>query len=99
MSHYAELDDDNKVIRVLVGNPKLSDDDGLAEIAQLLGGTWVQTSYNAKIRGNYAGIGFTYFEDVELFMPPKCHSEAILNTVSAKWDCTNGDHDVKPVAN
>ena len=95
MSHYAELDNDNKVIRVLVGNPELSDDEGLTEITQLLGGKWIQTSYNAKIRGNYAGIGYSYLENDDLFMPPKCHAEAVLNTSSAKWDCTNEEHNVQ----
>ena len=94
MSHFAELNQNNIVIRVLVGNPELSDAEGLTEIAQLLGGTWIQTSYNSKIRGNYAGIGYSYLEDVDLFMPPKCHDEAVLNISSAQWDCTNGEHDV-----
>lgn len=92
MSHFAELDANNTVLRVVVGNPELDDADGLVEIAQLLGGKWIQTSYNAKIRGNYAGIGYSYVEDVDLFMPPKCHDEAVLNTSSAHWACINGDH-------
>ena len=98
MSHFAELDDNNKVIRVLVGNSELSDADGLADISQLFGGKWLQTSYNAKIRGNYAGIGYSYLADADIFMPPQCHAEAVLNTVSAKWDCTNTDHDAKHLA-
>jgi hypothetical protein len=94
MSHFAEIDEDYKVIRVLVGNPELSDEDGLVEIGELLGGTWLQTSYNSKIRGNYAAIGYSYLEEFDLFMPPKCHSEAILNAETAKWDCDNEDHNV-----
>lgn len=97
MSHFAELDKDNIVIRVLVGNPALSDADGLTEITELLGGTWLQTSYNGKIRGNYAGKGYSYFPECDLFMPPKCHDEAILDTETATWDCANSDHDVKRV--
>jgi hypothetical protein len=95
VSHFAELNQHNKVIRVLVGNPELSDADGLIEIAQLLGGKWLQTSYNANIRGNYAGIGFSYFEDRDIFMPPKCHPEAELDSLLAKWNCTNEEHNVK----
>jgi len=95
MSHFAEIDKDNKVIRILVGNPELSDADGLTEIAELLGGKWLQTSYNAKIRGNYAGIGYSYFADHDIFMPPKCHPEATLDSASAKWDCTNEEHNVQ----
>ena len=94
MSHFAEIDQDNFVIRVLVGNPELSDDDGLIEITQLLGGTWLQTSYNSTIRGNYAGIGYSYLPDFDLFMPPKCHDEAVLNVDTARWDCLNEEHNV-----
>lgn len=92
MSHFAELDQDNKVIRVLVGNPLLSDADGLIEIGQLLGGTWLQTSFNSKIRGNYAGVGFDYLPDKDLFMPAKCHEEATLDIEKALWHCENVIH-------
>ena len=94
MSSYAELDKDNKVIRVLVGNPELDDEAGLQFMIDTFGGTWLQTSYNATIRGNFAGIGFSYLPDFDLFMPPKCHSEAILDTETAKWECVNEEHNV-----
>jgi hypothetical protein len=95
MSHFAELDENNIVLRVLVGNPELSDTDAQVELIELLGGNWIQTSYNATIRGNYAGIGYTYFVDTDIFMPPKCHIEASLNVKTAKWDCTDEEHNVK----
>lgn len=94
MSHYAEIDKNNIVLRVVVGNPELSDEDGLAFITNLLDGRWVQTSYNATIRGNFAGIGYSYLETEDIFMPPKCHSEATLDAKAAKWVCTNKEHDV-----
>ena len=50
MSHFAELDKDNIVTRVLVGKPDLSDEDALQWMIDNIGGTWVQTSYNARIR-------------------------------------------------
>jgi hypothetical protein len=61
MAHFAEIDSDNKVLRVLVvdnsqehrGQEFLANDLGL-------GGTWVQTSYNANFGGKYAGIGDTW---------------------------------------
>jgi hypothetical protein len=61
MAHFAEIDSDNKVLRVLVvdnsqehrGQEFLADDLGL-------GGTWIQTSYNANFGGKYAGIGDTW---------------------------------------
>jgi hypothetical protein len=94
MAHFAEVDNNNTVLRVLVvdnslehrGADFLSNDLGL-------GGTWIQTSYNNKIKGNFAGIGFTYLPLEDIFMPVKCHAEAILNVKSAKWDCENAEHE------
>ena len=61
MSHWAEIDNDNKVIRVLVGdNNDPNGDEGYQWLLDNLGGTWIQTSYNHNIRKQYAGIGFTY---------------------------------------
>jgi hypothetical protein len=72
MAHFAQIDENNKVIQVLVvdnahenrGAEYLADDLGL-------GGTWVQTSYNAKIRGKFAQAGDTYNSDDDLFIPAK----------------------------
>ena len=94
MSHWAELDSNNKVIRVTVGDNDLADE-GYSWLINNLGGNWIKTSYNSKIRGNYAGEGFTYLPIEDIFMPPKCHEEAILDAKAAKWDCTNSDHDIK----
>jgi hypothetical protein len=96
MSHYAELDENNIVLRVVVGNPELNDDAGLDYITELLGGRWLRTSYNSRIRGNYAGVGYTYFVDADIFMPTKCHPEASLNIKKATWDCSNEEHNVQP---
>lgn len=57
-----------------------------------LGGTWVQTSYNANIRKNYAGIGFTYDSVRDAFIPPKCHDVATLNEDTCLWDCSDASH-------
>jgi hypothetical protein len=96
MSHWAELDQDNKVIRVLVGdNNDPAGDEGYSWLVQNLGGVWVQTSYNATIRKNYAGVGFTYDETLDAFIPPKCHAEAILNEATARWTCENEEHNVE----
>lgn len=78
MAHYAEIDQENKVIRVLVvandviTTPDGTEDEALGKafLAELLGGTWVQTSYNGRIRGMYAGIGFTYDPVGDVFVPP-----------------------------
>ena len=94
MSHFAEVNQDKVVIRVLVGNPELSDSAAQLEIETLFGGTWVQTSYNATIRGNYAGVGYSYMKDLDIFMPPKCHPNASIDAVGAKWICDNEEHNV-----
>jgi len=91
VSHFAEIDANNKVIRVLVGNNNTADE-GLA-VVQSLGGTWIKTSYNNDIRFNYAGIGYTYDERLDAFISPKCHNEAVLNEATCKWNCANGQHD------
>jgi hypothetical protein len=100
MAHYAYLEN-NIVIDVIVGKDESELIDGLDTETYYAKGTEYtvkRTSYNSKIRGNYAGIGYTYLPLEDIFMPPKCHTEAVLNAKSAKWDCDNEDHDVKPLA-
>ncbi len=71
MSHWAELDENNVVLRVLVGdNNDPAGDEGYQWLIDNLGGRWVQTSYNANFRGVYAGIGFTYDEANDVFVEP-----------------------------
>jgi len=92
MSHWAEIDNNNKVIRVLVGdNNDPTGDEGYQWLIDNLGGNWIKTSYNGNIRFNYAGIGYTYDEVRDGFIPPKCHDEAVVND-KCLWDCTNADH-------
>jgi hypothetical protein len=92
MSHWAEIDNNNKVLRVLVGdNNDPAGDEGYQWLIDNLGGTWIKTSYNRNIRFNYAGIGYTYDEVRDGFIPPKCHDEAVVNN-KCLWDCTNADH-------
>ena len=94
MAHFAELDTNNVVKRVIVvGNKDTSDANGVekeyigkAFCERLYGGNWVQTSYNATIRKNYAGIGYTYRADIDAFVPPQPYSSWILNTETAQWD-------------
>ena len=72
MSHWAEVDNTNIVIRVLVGdNNDPAGDEGYQWLIDNLGGTWIQTSYNSNIRGTYAGIGFTYNPDEDIFVTPQ----------------------------
>lgn len=102
MSHFAELDENNMVLRVLVGdNNDPAGDEGYSWFVNNLGGTWVQTSYNGKIRYNFAGIGYTYDPEVDAFIPPRpnCeHDELILNTEDYRWYCENSEHLLEVVA-
>lgn len=94
MSHFAELDETNTVIRVLVGdNNDPAGDEGYQWFVDNLGGTWVKTSYNAKIRYNFAGVGFTYDPIDDAFIPPiLCdHDELLLND-KKQWECSNEAH-------
>jgi hypothetical protein len=97
MSHFAELDNNNKVIRVLVGdNNDPAGDEGYKWLLDNLGGTWIKTSYNGNMRYNYAGIGYSYDADADAFIAPKpeCgHTELQLND-KYQWKCNNREHEV-----
>jgi hypothetical protein len=84
MSHFAELDENNIVLRVLVGDNNLPNE-GYDWFVENLGGTWVQTSYNGTIRRNFAGIGYTYDEELDAFIAPQPFESWTLNTQTAKW--------------
>jgi hypothetical protein len=100
MAHFAEIDENNLVTQVIVvHNNELLDENGdeketkgIEFCQSLFGGTWIQTSYNATFRKNYAGIGFTYDFGIDAFVAPQCHDEAILNKTTAQWICENEDH-------
>jgi len=97
MSHFAEIDENNVVVRVLVvadaqedrGQEFLANDLGL-------GGRWLKTSYNTiggvhtlggtPYRKNYAGINFTYDETRDAFIPPKPFASWTLNATTCLWE-------------
>jgi hypothetical protein len=72
MAHFAEIDNDNKVIRVLVVADEY-EKDGQKYLSKTLGlgGTWIQTSYNSQIRGIYAGVGYSYDKTEDIFITPQ----------------------------
>ena len=94
MAHFAELDSNNVVLRVIVVDNKDTstaqgeekESIGIAFCERLLGGTWVKTSYNATIRKNYAGIGYTYDKNRDAFIPPKPYASWVLNETTCLWD-------------
>jgi hypothetical protein len=86
MSNWAELDKDNKVIRVLVGdNNDPVGDEGYSWLINNLGGTWIQTSYNSKIRYNFAGIGYSYDEVRDAFIAPKPNNAIGFDEDTCTW--------------
>ena len=92
MSHWAEIDSDNKVLRVTVGDNN-EPDEGYQWLIDNLGGTWVKTSYNGSIRKNYGGIGYSYDEIRDAFIPPQCHDVAILDEKTCLWTCEDSSHE------
>ena len=81
MSHWAKIEN-NIVVEVLVG-PNYGDE-GEA-FFNALGGTWVKTSYNGNIRKNYAGIGMSYAQDRDAFIPPKPFNSWLLDEDICQW--------------
>ena len=82
MAHFAEIDNNNIVTRVLVFNDTYTDSDCTA----LLGGNWIQTSYNNNIRKNFAGKGYTYDSNLDAFIAPKPYNSWILDTDTCRWE-------------
>jgi hypothetical protein len=95
MAHFAKLDQNNNVIEVhCVHNNELLDENGVEQeqkgidfLVAWSGGYphWKQTSYNGNIRKNYAGIGYTYRQDIDAFVAPKPYASWILNA-NAQWE-------------
>lgn len=87
MAHFAEIDDKYTVLRVVVvANEVITKNDGTEDeslgnlfLNKLLGGTWIQTSYNGKVKGRYAGIGYRYDPVANEFIPPEWKFE------NGKW--------------
>ena len=104
MAHFAQLDDNNVVTQVIVvGNSDTADVNGVesesigvAFCQSLLGAetNWKQTSYNANMRGNYAGIGMKYMTGVatlgvgstDVFISEQPYASWTISTTEACWE-------------
>jgi hypothetical protein len=98
MAHYAYLDNNNKVVAVIVGKDETELIYGLDTETYYAQGTEYtvkRTSYNGNIRYNYAGVGYTYDPVDDAFIPPMpcMHNELTLNSQKL-WECTNEAHTV-----
>jgi hypothetical protein len=86
MSHWAEIDNNNKVIRVLVGdNNDPNGDEGYKWLIDNLGGTWIKTSYNGNIRYNFAGIGYSYDENRDAFIAAEPDNAIGFDENTCRW--------------
>ena len=98
MSHYAEIDDNNIVTRVIVAEQPFIASGEVGDPSK-----WLQTSYNTRggvhydpetgkpdggvpLRKNYAGIGYTYNESIDAFVPPKPFDSWTLDDDTGLWD-------------
>ena len=87
MAHFAKVEN-GVVTQVIVANDK-------EWCEENLGGTWIQTSYNTlrgvhlrgetPLRGNYAGIGFIYDQELDAFLPPKPYDSFVLDAERFDW--------------
>ena len=96
MAHFAELDENNIVLRVVVVSDA-NESDGENWCRNFFGtNNWKQTSYNTNMgvhsdgdfarRKNYAGVGFSYDPTLDAFIPPKVHASWILNTGTCHYE-------------
>ena len=95
MAHFAKIGLNNKVISIhSVNNEVLKDSNGVEQevngidfLTKLHGWSiWVQTSYNKTFRKNFAGIGYTYDETRNAFIPPKPFNSWVLNEDICLWE-------------
>jgi hypothetical protein len=92
MAHFAKIENGIVTQVIVVGNEDTASADGTekeyigaAFCERLFGGDWKQTSYNGRIRKNYAGVGYTYDEDRNAFIPPKPFSSWTLVEATCQW--------------
>ena len=93
MAHFAKIKNNLVTQIIVVDNSDILDESnnesealGIKICQDLLGGTWVQTSYNGNIRKNYAGIGYTYDSTRDAFIDPSPYASWVLNETTCKYE-------------
>jgi hypothetical protein len=97
MAHYAFLDENNIVTEVIVGIDETELIDGLDTetwYGNFRGQVCKRTSYNGNIRKNYAGVGFTYDENRDAFIPPKPQTAIGFNEETCQWILPEPDGEI-----
>lgn len=92
MAHFAQTENNIVTKVIVVSNQDILDENGQESeqkgidfCSNLLGGTWIQTSYNGKIRKNYAGIGYKYDATLDAFIPPQPYASWVLDEATCQW--------------
>jgi hypothetical protein len=101
MAHYAELNEINEVIYVIYMDNEIITDENGNEVEELgiqhlhthhgSDRRWVRTSYNNNFRMRYAGIGYSYNEELDAFIPPKPFESWVLNIETKDWESPIGE--------
>jgi hypothetical protein len=100
MAHYAFLNENSIVTEVIVGKDETELIEGLDPetwYGNYRGQVCKRTSYNGTIRKNYAGIGYSYWNDLDAFVPPKCHEISILDEITCLWLCEDVSHETPSI--
>ena len=100
MAHYAFLDENNVVTEVITGIDENELIEGLSTeewYGNYRGQKCIRTSYNASIRYNFAGVGYTYdpIDDAFIAPMPECGHESLLLNAQKHWECTECQSIVK----
>ena len=93
MAHHAKIE--NGIVTQVIVTMDSDEDTFAARMLAETGEQWVRTSYNNRIRANYAGVGYVYDSIRDVFIAPKpdCgHPELVLNTDTYRWSCDNAEH-------
>ena len=92
MAHHAKIE--NGIVTSVIVTMDSDEDTFAARMLAETGEQWVRTSFNNRIRANFAGLGYVYDSIRDVFIAPKpdCHAEVKLNTDNYRWECSNGDH-------
>jgi len=93
MAHHAKID--NGIVTQVIVTCDSDEDTFANRMLAETGEQWVRTSFNSKIRYNFAGIGFTYDPIADAFIAPEptCgHPELFLDIATYRWNCENAEH-------
>ena len=105
MAHYAFLDENNIVTEVITGRDEWEEVDGITDweqaYSEVRGQVCKRTSYNANIRYNYAGIGFTYdpIDDAFIAPMPECGHDSLLLNDLKRWECATCEAEAQSFSN